>query len=81
MIPSRLIDHHSRRHHSRRFATSNATGCDLALDLTLRVAAILSSAVPLSTAHWRLDLRRLEDQLLKLPRASLFHSHAAAKSP
>ena len=81
MMPSRLIDHHSRRHHSRWFASSNAAGCDFVLDSTLRVVPILSSALPLPIAQWRLHLRRWQDQLLRLPRASLFHSHAADKSP
>ena len=81
MMPSQLIDHRSRRHHSRRSITSNAAGCDFALDSTLRVAPILASAVPLPTAHWRLDLRRLADQLLRLRRATLPQSRPVAKSP
>jgi hypothetical protein len=82
MMASPLIDNQSRQHHKSRCAiTSNAADRDTALDSTLRVAPILSSALPLPTAHWGLRLRRLQDQLLRLPRASLFHSHAADKSP
>ena len=39
------------------------------------------SAVPLSPAHSSLHLRRIADHLLRLRRATLLHSHTAAKSP
>ena len=88
MIPSRLIDDRSRRHQSRCSITSNAAGRDPALDSTPRAAPVLSPAVPLPTAHWRLHLRhladhlrRLADHLLRLRRVALLYSQDAAKSP
>jgi len=76
-----LSDHHILRRPARWLLTSNAAGRDTALDSTTRAAPILPAAVPLPTAQWRLHLTRLTDRLLRLHRAPLLHSQAAAKSP
>jgi hypothetical protein len=81
MIPSQLIDDRSRSHQSRWFITSTAAGRDIALNPTPRAAPILSSAVALPTAQWRLPLTRSADQWLRRRRATLLHSQAVAKSP
>lgn len=81
MMLSRLIDQLSRRlqisllYHQQRYRSRLCAGFDRAR------RAILSSAMPLPTVHWHLNLRRSQDQLLRLRRASLSHSHAMAKSP
>ena len=80
MTPSQPTDDRSRRHQSRWSITSNAAGRNNALESTPRAAPnrIRRTTTP---AHSSLHLRRIADHLLRLRRATLLHSHTAAKSP
>jgi hypothetical protein len=81
MMLSRSIDDRSGRHHSRRFVTSNAAARNAAFDSKLRVASILSPTLQPTTSPFRLDLTLATNQSPKPRRATILHSHTAAKSP
>jgi hypothetical protein len=81
MTPSQPTDDRIRSHHSCWLITSNAAGRDIALDPTPRAAPILSSAVALPTAQWRLPLTHLAEQWFGLRRPTLLLFQVVAKSP
>jgi hypothetical protein len=78
MTPSPSTDDRIRSHHSRWLITSNAA---VVILRSIRAAPILSFAVALLTAKWRLPLTHLAEQWLGPRRPTLRLSQAVAKSP
>ena len=81
MMPSPPIDDHSTRQRSRRFVTSSATARNAAFDSKPRAVLILSPTLHPATARSCLNLTLATNQSLQSRSRTLFHSHAAAKSP
>jgi hypothetical protein len=81
MMLLRPIDDRSGRHHSRWLVTSNAAARDAVLDSKPRGAPILSPTLQPATAPFCFHLTIATNHSLWPRRATLLHSHPAAKSP